>query len=182
MKKLAVLLALTVLAFSCQTAQAMDRKTAQTILENALTLHTVTEGDRTRLTDAFLEENFRYIACNLCEQEFDEKAGASRFSAAEVQGTIVNLLGRSVPVPAYAKARGKHLYIDNCGDAGVHPDVIKFVRTEDKGGRTVVVGEMYSTYEDNPKEKQGTLWVTVRPEKTSPFGYVIEGIADDWQR
>ena len=64
----------------------------------------------------------------------------------------------------------------------MHPDVIKFVRTEDEGGRTVVVGEMYSTYEDNPKEKQGTLWVTVRPEKTSPFGYVIEGIADDWQR
>ena len=178
MKKLAVLLALAVLAFGCQTAQAMDRKTAQTILENALTLHTVTEGNRTRLTDAFLEENFRYLACNLCEGEFDEKSGATRFSAAEVQGTIVDLFGRPAAVPRYAKAKGKHLYIDNCGDAGEHPDVIKFVKAEDKDGRTVIVGDMFTSYGENPRKKDGTLRVTVRPEKSSPFGYVLEGIAD----
>ncbi|MCR5169323.1 MAG: hypothetical protein K6C33_02535 [Desulfovibrio sp.] len=179
MKQLASLLALAcVLAFSCQTAQAMDRKTGQAILEKALTIHAVTEGDKSRLTDAFLEENFRYLACNLCEGEFDEKAGATRFSATEVQGTIVDLFGRPAAVPRYAKAKGKHLYIDNCGDAGEHPDVIKFVKAEDKDGRTVVVGDMFTSYGENPRKKDGTLRVTVRPEKSSPFGYVLEGIAD----
>lgn len=178
MKKLAVLLALAALAFGCQAAQAMDKKTGQAILEKALAIHAVTEGDTSRLNDAFLEENFRYLACNLCGGDFDEKAGATRFSAAEVQGTIVNLFGRPAAVPGYARAKGQHLYIDNCGDAGLHPDSIKFVRAEDKGGRTVVVGDMYSSFEDNPRQKQGTLRVTVRPEPSSPFGYVLEGIAD----
>ena len=179
MKKRAVLLALAAaLAFGYQAAQAMDRKTGQAILEKALTIHAVTEGNRSRLSDAFLEENFRYLACNLCGGEFDEKSGATRFSAAEVQDTIVNLFGRPAAVPRYAKAKGSHLYIDNCGDAGEHPDVVKFVRAEDKGGRTVVVGDMFTSYGENPRQKDGTLRVTVRPEKSSPFGYVIEGIAD----